>query len=119
MKALKRILALCLIAGSLIVFAGFVEGENNGAWIEKDFGCNVIDGFGDSFLTTEGTISIVNHGMVTTLICKAKGVPTPGYEVIWEGFPCGTFMGSTTNSYNVVSEDGNVTLRCQIKRVKK
>lgn len=33
-----------------------------------------MDGYGNSFFTEEGNISIVNPGMVTTLICKAKGV---------------------------------------------
>lgn len=120
---MKRILSVLLVAAGLagvVLLSGFTGGDNNAAGIQKDYGCAVIDGYGWMALAYSD-ISIANHGGNVNLVCKAKWVPTPGYEVEYWGFPCGIIdaWGNwyvTTNSYNVVSEDGNVTLRCQVKK---
>lgn len=116
MKALVKILASCLFVGAIFFLSGFASStDNNGAFVDKDFGCGLMDGYGGFHFVTDGTISIVNSAGNTTLICKAKGLPTPGTAVVTEGFACGTYLGLTYDSQNVVSASGNVTLRCQVK----
>ena len=116
MKILSKIMALCLIVALVIVVSGFTADDNNGAWIEKDFGCNVFDGNGVLTFVTDANISIVTSSGNTTLVCKAKGLPNDqGMAVVTSGFGCGTFLGFTWDSQNTVSASGNVTLRCQVK----
>jgi hypothetical protein len=116
MKILSKIMALCLIVALVIVVSGFTADDNNAAFIDKDFACGLMDGNGNFHLVTDGTISIVTSSANTTLVCKAKGLPNDqGMAVVTSGFPCGTFLGGTTDSQNTVSASGNVTLRCQVK----
>ena len=92
------------------------DGSNpQSASISKDFGCGVIDGNGIGFFTPDGTISVVTHGATSILKCQASGAPNDtGRAVVISGFGCGTFLGFTTDTLNVVSEDGNVTLICRV-----
>lgn len=118
MKALKRIFALCLIAGSLVFLAGFISNENEAAVVIKDSGCGVLDGNGNS-VWVDATISVQNHGGITVVVCKGKGLNNPNdHAVIWNydntGLMCGTVGGSTMDWQNVVSENGNVTLKCKV-----
>ena len=85
------------------------------ASITKGFGCGVINGNGGVIFTPDGRISVVTSSGHTTLICKANGTPAAnGRAVVFRNFGCGTFLGFTTDSQNIVSASGKITLRCRI-----
>mgnify|MGYP001137895482 CR=1 FL=1 len=121
MKALKRILAVCLFVGSLVVLAGFAAPNgNNAAGVQENMGCGLFDGYGN-IVFADYDISIVNHGGNVTLICKAYDVPTPGYDVEFRAFGCGILDAwgnwwTTYNSFAAVDAYGNAMLRCQVKK---
>ena len=121
-KVILRISGLALVATFFIAFSGFTSGEDNAAGVNKDFECSLFDGDGYLVPATDA-ININNNGGNITLVCKAKGVAnSSGEEVVTSGFGCWVWDGNawilTYDSYNVVSEDGNATIRCQIKKEK-
>ena len=116
MKIFLRLSAVCLAAVLVIVLSGLTTTDNNAAFIEKDFGCNLFDGNGTLTSVYDANISIVTSSGNTTLVCKAKKLPNDqGKAVITEGFLCGTFLGTADYSKNTVSASGNVTLTCMVK----
>lgn len=118
MKKVAKFLTIIMVFGLIVGLSGFTA-DNNGAGITKDFGCNVFDGYG-GLVTTYESINVTNHGGNTTLVCKATDVPTPGGSaIVTSGMACNTIGGGfTTDSHNVVSPNGNATLRCQVKKSK-
>jgi len=116
MKSIARILMLVAVLAGGALLSGFTSGDNNAAGIDKDFGCTVFDGNGNAYFSNDG-ISVVNNGGNTLLVCKAKDAPNDtGMAVRFVGFGCNTYGGFTLESSNLVSADGNVTLRCEIKK---
>ncbi len=117
MKVSSRIFGIFIGVGVIFFLSGLVStsSPNEAASIQKGFGCGVIDGDGFGVFTPDGRISVVTSSGNTTLICKAKGVAnSTGKAVRFEGFACGTALGLTFDSQNIVSASGNVTLRCRI-----
>lgn len=115
--AIPVIAAIMIGAGASTQLAiAYPDGSNpQSAFISRDFGCGMFDGNGDFVLATDGTLSVVTHGQTAILKCQVFGVPNDtGDAVVTTGFNCGTFLGPTTNSRNVVSEDGNATLICKV-----
>ncbi|MDP3358467.1 MAG: hypothetical protein Q8S41_03885 [Lutibacter sp.] len=122
MKIFARLLTAVFAVTLIVALSGFTSGDNNAAGHTRDLGCGQFDGYG-GYVMSDSDMSVANHGGNVTLICKAKGVATPGYEVEQWGFACGIYDGYgnwhfTTNSYSVVSEFGDATLRCQVKKPK-
>lgn len=115
MKTIAKVLIAVMVVGGGLLLSGFTSGDNNAAGVTKDAGCYLYDGYG-SLVLANSDITVVNNGGNTTLTCKAKGVATPGYTVKFKDFLCYTFSGFTSNTYNVVSDLGDATLRCQIKK---
>lgn len=95
----------------------------NAAWVEKDVGCWLQDGYGN-LVPTDESITISTNGDTITLKCHAKNVPTPGVTVQYRDFPCGVWLGEdvppayTTDTFETVSASGNATMTCQVKRPK-
>lgn len=123
MKTLKRILAVCLFVGSLVVLSGFASSDNNSATVIEEFGCAMyVDYLGYSVVSWGGeNIMVGNNGGNVTLSCKFKNVPIPPDGKAWvnkEPHLCGTFWGVTDNTQRVVDTDGYGMLRCQIKKSK-
>ena len=122
MKTLRRIFAVCLVLGSLVVMAGFATmDENNAAGLTKDRICGAYGG-GYSLMTDQ-SIAIDNHGGNVTLICNFHGIENPPAEKLefW-GFACGiaTTVGDlwTNNSYLTIDPMGDAMMRCQVKKPK-
>lgn len=121
MKTLKRIFALCLVAGAFLVFSGF-GGDNNAAVVEKGIGCFVnwaaIDddyGYSEVVWTNE-TILVSNNGGNVMLTCQFTDVANPPMSIVkGEGFDCGTSYGITNDSKALVTPDGDGMLKCMIK----
>ena len=113
MLALAAFITTAMLPGSEIDVA---EADSPfEASIIKGFGCGVFDGDGNGVFTPDGRISVVTSSAHTTLICKADGVAnSTGQAVIFKNFGCGTALGFTTDSMNIVSSEGDVTLRCRI-----
>ena len=108
MKTIKRLLAITLSIGLIVVLSGFSMANDPAVVIRGESGCNI---FGNNVPFH----SVSNHAGNTTLICKGKNIFAPGNAQQLSGFLCGTFLGPTTNSFLAISASGNATLRCQIK----
>ena len=126
MKILKRFFLLVIAIVFVVFLSGFATQQNNAAAvINEDGQCGIPDpSFYDEGSVLKGksysgsVFSVSNHAGNTTMICKTKAVRT-GFKREWRGFPCGTFLGLTENSYVIVSASGNATMRCQVKKSKK
>ncbi len=116
MKTILKLTAISLTFALIVVLSGFSSGDNNAAFIDRDFGCNVFDGNGGLTSVIGANITVVTSSGHTTLVCKAKGLPNDqGKAVIYRGFTCNTYLGPTNDSQNTVSASGNVTLTCTLK----
>ena len=116
MKTILKLTAAGIAFALVIVLSGFSSSDNNAAFIDKDFGCNVLDGNGVFTPVSGANITVVTSSGHTTLVCKAKDLPNDqGKAVKYRGFPCNTYLGTTYDSQNVVSASGNVTLTCTLK----
>jgi hypothetical protein len=118
MKVIKRLMAIAVAVTLVVFLSGFATEENNAAAVvNEDSGCNIIDF--DTWQWFDATLhSVTNHGGNSILICKTKDALGTGVEREWWGFGCNTYMGFTVNSYLVISEDGNATLRCIVNKPK-
>ena len=119
MKTLQRLVSICLFVTLVVVLSGFTSGDNNGAFVDKDWWCGVYDGNGALHWVNDGTIEVIKSNGNTKVTCKAKNLPNDqGKAVIFKGFKCGTWLGPTNLSKNTVSASGNVTLTCRIIHAK-
>jgi hypothetical protein len=116
MKIVTRILACVLLTGMLYAFSGVsMAPDNNAASITSDFTCGMFDGDGGFVVVFNATHSVITSSGHTTLICHASDVPnSTGHAVRYDDFPCGTFLGGTTDSHETVSNGGAAVLRCRI-----
>lgn len=91
----------------------------NAAEISSDFRCSVpnADGTG-SVMGDANNHSVVKRGPggFSILKCKVTGVRNDtGKAVHFFNFPCGTFMGMTTDSRLTISKSGVATLTCKVR----
>ena len=92
------------------------DGTNpQSAFIIRDLGCVLPDGEGN-FVFTDNDHSVITSSGKNNFRCQAT-VPPPssGHAEIMRGFNCATDLGATTNSLNVVSNEGDVTLTCHFR----
>ena len=86
-------------------------GADNSATITKDFGCFIEIG-GHFGLTFQMTHSVVNNNK-EVLTCHFTGLTNPPAKTeVFKGWDCGTFAGSTTNTFFIVNPSGNGMIRC-------
>ena len=95
----------------------------NAATITEDFICGGFvptptGGIGTVIFSSEGTHSVVTSSGVANLVCHftipAADVPAKATRAA--GFPCGTFLGLTTDSKMVASPSGDATLICRVPK---
>lgn len=118
-----------LIAASisaLLVVIGISGGAistaqaDDGATVIKQFGCVLVaadNGLGITLFTNDVTHYVGTPSGNASLQCHFD-IPAgfePAKTMRFDGFTCGTFMGTTTNSQSVVTKGGKAHLRCQIK----
>jgi hypothetical protein len=92
------------------------------ALVISEFGCNMFDGDGNIFFTTDthGVVTNSNNNNVN-IRCQAEVTPpATGRAAVWSqathpGVQCSTMAGLTDNWRNVVSASGNATLTCHYK----
>ena len=95
--------------------------QTNGATVSKDLGCagfvpTVTGGVGAIIYTSESHVIVKGSGS-TSLSCHFD-IPAPLVPATTtraRGFPCNTFLGSTTDSRMHASSGGNATLTCRIR----
>lgn len=95
--------------------------QSSGATVTKDLGCGgfvptASGGVGALIVTTESSVVIKGNGS-TSLSCHFN-IPAglePKTTTRARGFPCNTFLGSTTDSRMLASSGGNATLTCRIR----
>ena len=95
--------------------------QSGGATVTKDLGCGgfvptASGGVGAIIFTTEGAVVIKGNGS-TSLSCHFDIPPgqEPKTTTRARGFPCNTYLGSTTDSRMLASSGGNATLTCRIR----
>jgi hypothetical protein len=109
---------LFVVTFALLLFAPMVWADP--AIVIKDFFCGLLDGNGNVFVTTTGTIDVITINGVENLRCRASGVPNgTGSAVHWDfdntGFLCGVLSGGLTEEWKEdVSAAGNATLICKL-----
>ncbi len=87
-------------------------GSNNAAENNKHFTCRIFDG-NDVLQFTDQSHSVVTSSGNTTVKCKATVTPSSTGQVVKrEGFPCGTFLGVTNDSLEIISASGEAMLTC-------
>lgn len=92
-----------------------------GATIINEFGCLLLaaDSGLDVTLFTDETTHAVNTPSGNSLLKCHFDIPAghePKKAIVKEGFSCGTFLGSTTNSQSVCAPGGKCDLTCQVKK---
>jgi len=117
MKKLHYLLVAAL-AAALALTVSPASADPEPAVVIKDFSCFFFIP-PVSAATTDQTIEVDSASGNTTLSCHFRaddfGGPLPTETLHFEGFLCGTFAGSTTDSFAVFNKNGNGLLRCQIK----
>lgn len=96
--------------------------QTSGATVTKDLGCGgfvptASGGVSTTYLqTNEGSVVIKGNGS-TSLSCHFDIPPgqEPKTTTRARGFPCITYLGSTTDSRMLASSGGNATLTCRIR----
>ena len=111
-RVLVGICGVALVVGASVAFMSPAT-TAGGAYINRDFGCMAFDGTG-TLVYVDSTVSVVTSSSHTTLICSGNVSNPTGSTVIKRGFSCGTDLGTTNDSQNIVSPSGRVTLRCRI-----
>lgn len=126
MKSLTRIGILCGVVVALVCLSGVLATAEpgGGATVITELGCIIIpaDWSGDAVLFTTDSHSVVTPSGNSKLTCHFE-IPdgdAPDRAMRFQGFPCGTPGGLTTNTWSVSStqEDdvlGTVLLQCMIK----
>jgi hypothetical protein len=109
---------LVTVAAAVLVFtAGTATADNNGATINKDFGCFVFVG-PIAALTTDQSLDVDTSSGNTNLVCHFRASdfvgPIPTSTVKLTDVPCTTFAGVGTGS-GVFNSQGNGVFKCQIR----
>jgi hypothetical protein len=110
-------LFVAAIAAALALTVNPASADPDPAVVIKDFSCFIFIP-PVSATTTDQTIEVDSASGNTTLSCHFRADdftgPLPTETLHFEGFTCGTFAGSTTDSFAVFNKNGNGLLRCQI-----
>ena len=111
----KMIFSFIAVLAILVVLVSWKSNKvtDNSAQINKDFTCGLIDGNGN-FAFADASHSVVTSSGNSTLKCSATVPNSQGKAVHYENFGCGTFLGFTTDSREIVSASGQATLTCQV-----
>ena len=115
-KLVATLAATCVVAASAVGVA--VAGEG-GIVVDRGFACNVFDGNGNLFTTTNSVLTVYTNqqGSKAVLQCEGNGAPAPflqHYNFARTGLSCGTAFGSTTWWDNKVGRAGNSQLTCTV-----
>jgi hypothetical protein len=112
MKKLVVGLALIFVVGAIATTASATTG---GTVVASGFACNVFDGNGQIFSTTNSTLTVYDSGKVV-LKCNGNGAGAPAltyYNYGNTGVTCGMLQyGSTTDWSDKVGYNGNSQLTC-------
>jgi hypothetical protein len=117
MKKLLVALAAVCAAG---VLAGTVSANPDaGTVVASGFGCGILDGNGNTFVTNNSTLTLYANKVV--LRCSGDGAPYLGpnppriFTIADTGLTCGMLdFGSTENWTDKVGRNGNSQLVCTI-----
>jgi len=115
----KLVVALATVFVVAMVFTGVAASTGDGGkLVSSGFACNVIDGNGNLFTTSNSEQwQFQTHA---TMRCTGDGAPYtgPNPPIYWtpaNSFPiCNTLFGQTTNYYDKVGRSGNSQLVCTV-----
>jgi hypothetical protein len=111
-KKLALALATFLVVGAVAATAASASGPTI---VDSGFACNVFDGNGNLFVTTNSTLTVYDSGKVV-LKCNGNGAGAPSltfFNYDNTGVTCGMLQyGSTTDWSNKVGYNGNSQLTC-------
>ena len=115
-KLVATLAATCAVAASVVGVA--VANPDAGTVVASGFACNVFDGNGNLFVTTDSELRLFanDQGSKAVLHCEGDGADAPflqHYNFARTGATCGMLQfGSTTHWDNKVGRNGNSQLRC-------
>ena len=105
------------IAAAALLSSGTANAQ---ATVIDDIGCGILatdygTGAGSNLASTD-SITVVTPSGNTQLTCffDASGAGVPAKAVKMEGFPCGTLLGSTTDTQSIATPKGRVVLKCHV-----
>ncbi len=118
-----KLMVKCAIAAAALAASPMAFAER--AVHIADFGCGVIDGDGNGFVTndTKSTTTNARNGVVI-MKCQARGVPNGtgtavNYDYASTGLLCSVLSSNgafvTQDWHETVSASGNATLTCRYK----
>jgi hypothetical protein len=113
---MRKLMAVFAIGASALVLAGGVSANPDaGQVIQAGFDCAILDGNGNSFITTNSTLTLYQNKVV--LRCGGYGAPAPQltyWTIDNTGLLCniGFGYGTTANWYDKVGYNGNSQLVC-------
>ena len=117
-KLVLTLAAVCAVAAT-VVGTGLAN-PDAGTVVASGFGCGVLDGNGNVFITTDSTLTVYanDQGSKAVLQCEGQGTPAEflkHYNFARTGITCGMLQfGSTTWWDNKVGRAGNAQLTCTL-----
>ena len=111
----KRFALAFAVVLAVAAVATTVASASGPTIVDEGFACNVFDGNGQLFVTTNSTLTVYASGKVV-LKCTGDGAGAPSltfYNYANTGLSCGIQgYGSTTDWSNKVGYNGNSQLTC-------
>ena len=116
-KLVATLAATCVVAASVVGVA--FANADAGRVVDSGFACNVFDGNGNLFTTTNSVLTVYSNqqGSKAVLRCEGDGAAAPflqHYNFNRTGLLCGTQFGSTDHWDNKVGRNGNSQLTCTV-----
>ncbi len=116
-KVALALATACVVAVSAVGVA--FAGGGGGTVVDSGFACNVFDGNGNLFVTTNSVLTVYSNqqGAKAVLQCEGNGAGAPSltfYNFANTGLACGTAFGATLDWSNKVGRNGNSQLTCTV-----
>jgi hypothetical protein len=115
----KLVLAIATACAVAVAATSVALAGSGGTVVASGFGCNVLDGNGDVYTTTDSVLTVYSNqnGAKAVLQCEGHGAPAPALRH-WNyrntGLTCATAYGSTTWWDNKVGRAGHSQLTCTV-----
>ena len=116
-KVVFALAAACAVTVTAV--GGALASGGGGTVVASGFACNVFDGNGNLFVTTDSVLTVYSNQQSSKAVlqCEGDGAPAPvlqHYNFGNTGLPCGTQFGLTLHWDNKVGRNGNSQLTCTV-----
>lgn len=117
----KLVVAAATVLAAAAITTGVASGSGGGGTIlDEGFPCAVLDGNGNSFITTNSQLWLYSNQQQTKLklLCNGDGAPAPSltyFNFANTGILCNVpLAGTTTDWQDKVGRNGNSQLTCSV-----